>query len=112
MAEPTKRLKKLLREYHSRARTEELRRALNGLAGDFEAWKSGEIDSDELSDRIHRFHDGTSREIFKSYNLGRLEPVLARAIGEGILAKSNVTSELLKYLAGMIELYEKELPRS
>jgi len=43
MAQPTKRLKRLLRDYYSRAHAEELRRALNKLADDFDAWKAGSL---------------------------------------------------------------------
>src|SRR5437879_3633646 len=112
MAEPTKRFKKLLREYHSRAYREELRRALNGLAGDFEIWKAGEISSDELNDRIHRFHNGTSRDIFKSYNSRLIEPTVARAIAEGILDRADIPAEILEYLALTIEFCEGEAAHS
>jgi len=112
MTEPTKRLKRLLREYCSRAHEEELRRALDDLASDFDAWKAGKISGDELSDRIHRFHDGASREIFKTYNTRPIEPALARAIAEGILDRSQVPTELLEYLAGSIAFYEAGAVRS
>jgi hypothetical protein len=82
------------------------------LVGDFDAWKAGKISNGELSDRIHRFYDGTSREIFKSYNDRSLEPTVARAIGEGILDRSQVPTELLEYLARSIEFYETEAARS
>lgn len=67
-AELKGRLKRILRDLYWSAHDEELRRALAALASDFEAWKAGGISSDELSDRIHRFHDGVSREIFNRYN--------------------------------------------
>jgi hypothetical protein len=108
MAEPTKRVKRLVREYAARARAEELRRALMDLAGDFAAWKAGRISSGELADRIHEFHDGTARYIFKSYSHRLVEQPLARAIAEGILDKSQVPAEVLEYLAGAIGFYEED----
>jgi hypothetical protein len=112
MREPTKSLKRLVREYASRAHEEELRRALLELADAFDGWRAGKISNGELSDRIHRFHDGTAREIFKSYSHRLVEQPLARAIAEGVLDRSQVPGELLEYLAGAIEFYEAEDARS
>jgi hypothetical protein len=108
MREPSKRVKRLVREYASRAHQEELRRALLDLANAFEAWKAGKISNGDLSDRIHKFHDGTARDIFKSYSRKLVEQPLARAIAEGVLDRSQVPGELLEYLAGAIEFYEAE----
>ena len=56
-----KRVKRLLREYASAAHEEELRRALLALAEAFKRWEHGDLDSGELSDLIHRFHQGPAR---------------------------------------------------
>lgn len=78
------------------------------LAGAFDAWKAGKITSGELAERIHEFHDGTARDIFKSYSHRLIEQPLARAIAEGILDRSQVPVEVLEYLAGAIEFYEED----
>ncbi|NGX42960.1 MAG: hypothetical protein K940chlam7_01250 [Chlamydiae bacterium] len=36
----------------------------------FLAWENGEIDSFELDETIHSYHDGASRNIYKKYNYG------------------------------------------
>jgi hypothetical protein len=111
MRKPTKRVKRLVREYASRAQEEELRRALMELADAFDAWRVGKISNGDLSDQIHKFHDGTARDIFKSYSHRLIEQPLARAIAEGILDRSQVPAELLEHLAGAIEFYEAEAAR-
>jgi hypothetical protein len=78
------------------------------LAAAFDAWKADQISSGELADRIHEFHDGTARDIFKSYSHRLIEQPLARAIAEGVLDRSQVPAEVLEYLAGAIEFYEKD----
>jgi hypothetical protein len=110
MPELKGRLKRLLREYYWRAHDEELRRALAGLASDFEAWKAGGISGRELSDRIHKFHDGVSREIFNRYDGKMLEFTVARAIVTGILDRSQIPDELFEDLKESIESFVTLLP--
>ena len=57
------RIKKAMRSLVGLAREMELKRALEEVHADFQNWKAGGIDSFELSDRIHKFHDGPNREI-------------------------------------------------
>ena len=58
MADMPKRIKCLLREQAGQAHEEELRRALVPVAEAFKRWEHGEHGSAELSDIIHRFHQG------------------------------------------------------
>lgn len=112
MGEIPKRVKRLLREYASAAHEEELRRALLPLADAFKGWEKGELGSGALSDLIHRFHQGPARELFLRYNIPHLGAPVAYAVAAGILDRTAVAGELLEYLAGMIEFYEKELAAS
>ena len=77
----------------------ELGRALEVLYGDFQKWKSGEIDSFELSDRIHRFHYGANREIYLRYT-GRLDHrfLIQCALEEGVMQKTDIPKEVWPYL--------------
>jgi hypothetical protein len=106
------RLKPVLREYYWRAHDEELRRALAGLASDFDAWKVGGISKEELSERIHKFHDGVSREIFNRYDGKMLEVTVARAIAKGILERSQIPGDLLEHLERSIEVFVTDEARS
>jgi hypothetical protein len=74
----TKANKRKLRELAGMAYRRELGAELSKLEEEFARWRSGEIDPFELSDRIHRFHDGISRDLYVLY--GRLtQAMLLRA---------------------------------
>lgn len=62
----------------------------------------------DLNDLIHRFHDGASREIWKTYATNRLEPAVAFAVASRILRREELPPELVQHLAGLIEFYEGE----
>jgi hypothetical protein len=80
-----KRIKKLLREAMTEAYDRELHRELAKLDENFAKWRNGEIDNAELSDHIHQFETGPSRELFKRYNYNPHEMSVAYAIVVGIL---------------------------
>ena len=94
-----KAIKKTMRLLVGLAREVELGKALEDLFGEFQAWKSGTIDSFELSDRIHKFHDGPNREIYLRYT-SRLDLrfLVHYALGEGLIKKSAVPKEIWPYL--------------
>ncbi len=102
---PPKRIKRLLRESAAKAHEEELRRALTPLANAFERWLRGEVDSFDLSDLIHAFHEGASRDLFVRYTRKPHDPAVAYAIATGILRRQEVPEDLLEYLAPALEFY-------
>jgi len=108
MGDPPKRLRRLIREYSSLAYEAELRLALQSLAEMFDTWRSGELSSFDLSDEIHKFHQGTSRDLWKSYNLGQSEWALARAVHSGALDRAVLPPELLDYLGRYLAFLEEE----
>ena len=108
MADASKRIKRLLREYAGAAHEEELRRALRPVAEAFRRWERGELGSGELSETIHRFHQGAARDLYVRYNTARLEMVVAYAITAGILDRRVISAELLDHLAGPLQFYESE----
>lgn len=103
--EPPKRIKRLLRELAAKAHEEELRRRLAPLANAFERWSRDEVDSFELSDLIHEFHQGPSRDLFVRYTTRPHNSAVACAIATGIIDRSQVTAELLEHLALALEFY-------
>lgn len=107
MTETPKRLKRLLREWAGEAHEEELRRALLPLAEAFDRWKRGDIVSSELSNLIHKFHQGPPRELFVKYNTNDREAPVAHAIAVGVLDKDKIPPELLAHLAASIQFYEE-----
>jgi hypothetical protein len=102
-----KRLKRLLREHAAQAHEIELRQALVPLAEAFKQWERGALDSFELSDLIHRFHQGPAREIYLQYDGRYPGPAVAHAIATGLLDRTAVPAELLDLLAGLIESFEQ-----
>jgi hypothetical protein len=94
-----KSIKKALRSVCDVAHEAELRRALDNLSQDFDRWKEAEIDSFELADRIHKFHNGANRGIFLRYARGLdLRLLVSRAIHEGLIPKDSVPKEIFRYL--------------
>ncbi len=105
--EPTKPIKRLLRECAGEAYEEELRRALAPLAADFERWSRGELASGELCELIHRFHQGPARKLFAKYSTGYNDMVVAYAIANGVIDGKKVAAELLEYLDSMIAMCQE-----
>ena len=72
-------------------------------------WRSsggrGEVASFELSDLIHAFHQGPSRDLFVRYTRRPHDPAVAYAIATGIIDRSQVPAELLEHLAPALEFH-------
>jgi hypothetical protein len=107
MADTPKRIKRLLREYAGAAHEEELRRALLPVSEAFGQWAKREMSSGELSEIIHRFHQGPARELWVRYVTSHLEMPVAFAITTGVLGRETITAELLEHLAGALRFYEE-----
>lgn len=112
MAGIPKRVKRLLRECAAAAHEEELRRALLPVAEAFKRWEMGELGSGELSDLIHRFHQGPARDLYLRYNTNDLEAPVAHAVVAGILDRAAVPTAVLDHVARMIHFYESERAES
>ena len=111
MRTTSRHLRALLRHTAAIAHDRELTAALRDLRTEFGCWERGDITADELNDRIHRFHDGTSREIWRRYATNDLEPVVAIAVATAVLSRDELSEELLDHLAELIELYRQDSPR-
>ncbi len=112
MQEVPKRIKRQVREWAGIAHDRDLRRALGELRAQFDLWECGEIDSFDLNERVHRFHEDTSREIWKRYATTRPEPAVASAVAAGVLRREELPSEVLQHINGLIEFYEHDLSAS
>ena len=108
MQEPSKRIKRLLREQAGLAHEEELRRALLPLAEAFDEWRAGRLGSGGLSEAIHAFHQGPAVDLFKRYNYGPLNLNVAYAILTGVLNEQDVPAELLEYLEPAMAFYRDQ----
>jgi hypothetical protein len=108
MADIPKRVKRLLRECAAAAHEEELRRALLPIAEAFRLWEQGGLGSGELSELIHRFHQGPARELYVRYDTNQLEAPVAYAIVRGVLDRKAGPPEVLEHVARMIRFYEEQ----
>jgi hypothetical protein len=108
MSVAPKAVKRLVREWAAVAHERELGQALLGLRSHFDEWQRGEIAAVDLSDLIHQFHQGASREIWKRYATNHLEPAIGSAVAAGILRREELPEELLRHVAGLIEFYEAD----
>ena len=102
----------MIREWAGVGHDRDLRAALTELRGQFDRWERGEIDSFELNDLIHKYHDGASREIWKRYATSHLAPAVASAVVAGVLRKDELPDELVQHIAGLIDFYQHDLSAS
>jgi hypothetical protein len=106
----TKRQRKVLRELAGKAHEREIRRHLEKLHAAFERWRSGEMETWDLSDAIHRFHQGPNRELFNRYDTRGMDHFLvARAIAAGLLQNDEVPAELQGAIASDLEYFQRGL---
>jgi len=108
MADIPKRVKRLLRECAAAAHEEELRRALLPIAEAFKLWEQGGLGSGDLSELIHRFHQGPARDLYVRYDTNQLEAPVAYAIVTGVLDRKAVPAEVLDHVARLIQFYQSE----
>jgi hypothetical protein len=105
MHDVPRRIKRLLREYAGRAHEEELRRELQPIAAGFDEWRRGSVDTWELCDRIHEFHNGAARRLFNLYTDRDPTTAVAHAIHTGVIPRDQVPEELLEHLENALALY-------
>lgn len=92
----SKKVRQQLRELISAAYTQEISHHLHELALNFDQWRNNKITCWELSDFIHQFHDGISRELFNLYNHSRYDIVLllSRAVAQNLISLDAIPSEV------------------
>jgi len=103
----TKKQKAELRRLAGLAHERELSAALSNLESEFGRWRRGEISVFELNDRIHRFHHGVSRDLYKLYDPRDAEIVVPGAIARGTLKEQEVDPALLRNVAELIEFAKR-----
>lgn len=109
MKDIPKPIKKALREYTGKAYEAELRKELEALSAKFDEWKAGKLDNFDLTEVIHKFHNGPARELYTKYNYSPpLEMLVAQAIVTGLLKKEDIRPEVLEYLSNAIAFYEED----
>ncbi len=105
MTEFTRLERSQLRKLSMKAYERELSQELSHLEAEFTKWEEGKIDSFQLSNIIHEFHDGASRDLYKQYTMVSPHLMVAYALVEGILREEEIQPEILKKLGQAIEFY-------
>lgn len=91
-----------LRELAGEAWQAELDEALLELHEDFGKWAEDGLSAFDLAERIHAFHDGISRELYKRYSLQKPSTAVAFALARGVLGAESVDPELMEKLRPLI----------
>ena len=101
----TKAERSLLRQLAQEAWEAELDDKLEQLFEDFSRWTEDGMSAFELSEKIHDFHNGASRELYGRYT--GLDPAVtvARAIAMGILDDKVLGYTLHAKLTDQIEAF-------
>ncbi len=94
----TKSERKELRRLVGLAYERELAKALEALEESFRQWRKNKINTFELSDSIHKFHNGVARDLWSFYEAGYTELSARHAIAEGIILETEVSLGILEKL--------------
>lgn len=100
----TKAQMKEVRKLAGVAYERELAKAARDLRDQFDSWQRGEMDVFELNERIHQFHNGVSRDLYKQYAMGQASWNLAAAIRNDVVKESEVNPLIYENLKSLIEI--------
>jgi len=103
----SKRERAALRNLAAEAHDHELQNALTDLYDEFCVWGGDGMSAFDLNDKIHEFHDGISRELYKTYVLS--DPELAVTIGifRKTINLDDIDKNLREKLKPMVEGFER-----
>jgi hypothetical protein len=90
--------KRRLQELGQIAYERDLSTELTRLEREFRRWRAGEINVFEVSEAIHAFHQGPSRELFGRYTGARADIVVAGAIKRGTISREEAGPNVVQVL--------------
>ena len=94
----TKLERKELKRLVGLAYERELAKSLESLGDDFKRWRKNKISAFELSELIHKFHNGPARDLWSFYTTGHAELNVKHAITNGIILKAEISPGILEKL--------------
>lgn len=89
---------KELRRLAGLAYERELNKALEALEESFRQWRKKKMSAFELSDLIHKFHNGIARDLWSFYTAGPAELNVKHAIAKGVILKNEISPGILEKL--------------
>jgi len=104
----TKAIAKKMRELASQAYERELRRELEKLAEQFKSWQDEQIDTWDLENAVHKFHNGPARELYKRYTGLSPAEVLPYALFRKLITYEELPPEIDEEMRFMVDhIYTK-----
>ena len=80
-----KKQQKHIRDMAAVAYEREITAALDSLFAVFQDWKQGRITPFALDEKLHQYHDGIARELYKRYSGGKPDMAVLLALANGVL---------------------------
>ncbi|MFC1747930.1 hypothetical protein ACFL2V_03910 [Pseudomonadota bacterium] len=100
----TKAQKKHLRALAGVAYERDLALCLNVLRKSYDKWDAGEISVWDVNDKIHEFHNGTARDLYKRYSLtGDPSYSVAFGVRQGVIDISEIDKECLSLIQPLLD---------
>ncbi len=97
-----------LRELAATAHKQELETALTDLYEQFCKWGGDGISAFDLNDDIHNFHDGISRELYRTYVMNKPEVAVSIGIARGIIDIHELDENLRDKIAPMVDVFQSK----
>lgn len=106
----TKAQRRKLRKLGGLAYERELAQELARLEAEFTRWRAGHMDAFDLSDAIHKFHQGPARDLFSRYGNSKPDRSVAWAIHRGLVSNDEAGEDLCNALAPQVaSLQERDV---
>ena len=100
-----RKIKRLLRNWTDIAYERELHRELENLDQIFDKWRAEQINSVEMAHRLHKHDTGPLNELYRAYNDGHEDILVAYAIVTGVLDEAEMPPQLIEALEGLLSFY-------
>jgi len=91
--ELTKKQRKHIREMAGMAYEREMAVALDELLASFQKWKRGGMTPFELDEKIHHYHNGIARELYKQYAGGHPDLAVLIALKSGVVKMEELNED-------------------
>ena len=98
----SKKQKRILRELAVECHEWHLRTFLENLYEDFQKWGGYSIGALELTERIHKFHDGPARDLYKIYVLAPPELAICFAINNSVISFDAIDPEISEEIRALL----------
>ena len=105
---PPKNIRRKLKELSLKSYEIELRMHLGKLYNHFKDWDNHKLKSGELSDLIHEFHHGASRDMYNFYNTVDPEMAVGRAIVFKYISEEEISEDVYPYISNSIVYFKKQ----